>query len=319
VTRHATQPGRHGPGDGVQIGVISGHVLKRLRGRLVVTQSQLAELLSVDINTIQGWESGRRPLSALRSFELIHIRQRLIQLGVPATAAALLPLGVEADTVLSGMAHGGKPSFPLTLHPLSSVIYRRDITNMITWPLGGTTPATLRDLPLPQNRGPVLSRPTLDPLLQAKIFDQLLEAVDQATAVGATLLRRQAAYFLGFDQRTASTDWLQREHQRALQRSGADTGGSGAVFARSASVALAQKGDQDPVRRYVAGPLSDETNSLVGLTYWAYWLGEINEVYSSDEEMIKRSATTWSGETVMSHLIDHLHASQHADINIHSL
>jgi DNA-binding transcriptional regulator YiaG len=46
-------------------GRISGYVLKVIRESLGQTQERLAERLGVSAATVQGWESGRRPLMAM--------------------------------------------------------------------------------------------------------------------------------------------------------------------------------------------------------------------------------------------------------------
>jgi DNA-binding transcriptional regulator YiaG len=54
-------------------GIITGFVFKLIRGSLGKTQEQLAELLEVDRNTPQGWETGRRPLPRASAATLIHL------------------------------------------------------------------------------------------------------------------------------------------------------------------------------------------------------------------------------------------------------
>jgi len=49
------------------IGVVSGFVLKLARQSAALTQEKLAEVLTVDVTTVQGWESGRRPLAAMNA------------------------------------------------------------------------------------------------------------------------------------------------------------------------------------------------------------------------------------------------------------
>ncbi|WP_216311703.1 helix-turn-helix domain-containing protein [Streptomyces nanshensis] len=46
-----------------------------------MTQSALAEALEVDVTTVQGWESGRRPLSASSSTQFRSIRRHLPRCG----------------------------------------------------------------------------------------------------------------------------------------------------------------------------------------------------------------------------------------------
>lgn len=51
-------------------GTISGRLLKLVREQLCLTQERLAESLGVDKTTLQGWESGRRPLLAASSVQV---------------------------------------------------------------------------------------------------------------------------------------------------------------------------------------------------------------------------------------------------------
>jgi transcriptional regulator with XRE-family HTH domain len=65
-------------------GVVSGFVLKLVRQSAALTQEKLAEALGVDVTTVQGWESGRRPLSAVSAGEFLRLCGRLARLGAPA-------------------------------------------------------------------------------------------------------------------------------------------------------------------------------------------------------------------------------------------
>ncbi|MGI5450590.1 hypothetical protein ACQEVM_33430 [Streptomyces sp. CA-243310] len=51
----------------LRAGLISGFVLRAARTSIPATQQGLAELLAVDLTTVQGWESGRRPLAHMRA------------------------------------------------------------------------------------------------------------------------------------------------------------------------------------------------------------------------------------------------------------
>jgi DNA-binding transcriptional regulator YiaG len=45
-------------------GIVSGYMLRLCRESAELTQTGMAEVLGVDLATVQGWESGRRPLGA---------------------------------------------------------------------------------------------------------------------------------------------------------------------------------------------------------------------------------------------------------------
>ena len=68
-------------------GRVSGYVFKIVRESTGRTQQQLAADLRVSAATIQGWESGRRPLMAMPAGQFLALRSRLSHLG--ATAALL--------------------------------------------------------------------------------------------------------------------------------------------------------------------------------------------------------------------------------------
>src|SRR4051794_10787881 len=83
------------------VGLVSGFVLKLARESAGLTQDRLAEALAVGVPTIQGWESGRRPLSAVNAGELLALCARLTRLGAPASTARHMFEAIEADQVLS--------------------------------------------------------------------------------------------------------------------------------------------------------------------------------------------------------------------------
>jgi transcriptional regulator with XRE-family HTH domain len=72
-------------------------VLKVIRESIGQTQEQLAERLGVSAATVQGWESGRRPLMAVPTGNLMAIRARLRHLGAAPALLDGLTQGLEAD------------------------------------------------------------------------------------------------------------------------------------------------------------------------------------------------------------------------------
>ncbi|MBB5807972.1 hypothetical protein F4560_007740 [Saccharothrix ecbatanensis] len=120
-------------------------MLKLSRQAAGLTQEKLAELLGVDATTVQGWESGRRPLAAVGAGELVKLSARLSRAGAPASTGRHLNEAIEADLVLStGITAGGSWVDP-DHHPLAAAVHRKTITNLITWPFTGTTPPQLAD------------------------------------------------------------------------------------------------------------------------------------------------------------------------------
>ena len=130
-------------------GRVSGYVLKLLRESLPRTQQELAADLGVQVVTVQGWESGRRPIMRMAAHDLITVQQRLRRLGAAPALLDALGLAVEAD-VFIGQALGDAPekSDPAQ-HLLGSWVITRLFTGLIGWPLSGQAPA---ELPYGQRR-----------------------------------------------------------------------------------------------------------------------------------------------------------------------
>ncbi|WP_344163871.1 helix-turn-helix transcriptional regulator [Kribbella yunnanensis] len=305
---------------GSEIGVVSGFVLKMIRGSVTLTQADLAERLCVDISTVQGWETGKRPLTALRAADLLRLKTRLITLGAAPSVVVTLQDAVEADGILSMAISAGDRPVGADMNPLGAAVHRRSLVNMITWPFTGISPLPLRELSQAPGRGPVAKRPTLAHTDQTRFFDHLLATVGNRDAVCSPVLRRQAMYLLGFDHRPTSTQWLAAEHERAFKVATPTTDLPGGIAARSATLALARRGDSEPLRHFIKTTLSSEQHAAANLAYWAYWLGEINELYADDTYLIAAADDhTWSGSRVATHLLAHLDNPVHSPININSM
>lgn len=82
-------------------GRVSGYVFKLMRESLGRTQQQLAEDLPVSDATIQGWESGRRPLMAMPAGNFLVLRNRLRHLGATSPLLCALTLALETDHLLA--------------------------------------------------------------------------------------------------------------------------------------------------------------------------------------------------------------------------
>lgn len=304
------------PGD---VGVVAAFVLKLLRTATGCRQTDLAEHLRVDVSTVQGWESGRRPLSALSGTSLLRLRNRLIALGAPATAANVLTEAVEADVVLSVVIDAGDRALDAQAHPLGAAVLRRSLLALLTWPFTGVTPAPLRSIGTPLGRGPVPTHPQLSAAMRDRFFDHMLAVAVAARSEHGALLRRQAVYLLGYDRRPSTMAWLTHEYQRIVRGNGALLTPTGFLLARSAALGLARQGDLDPIRRFIGTDLTEPQHATANLVYWAYWLGEIPDAYSSDGDMLQGGETAWTGHRLLTHLLDHLQDPKHADLNAHTL
>ncbi|MCF4119969.1 helix-turn-helix domain-containing protein [Antribacter sp. KLBMP9083] len=301
------------------VGVVAAFVFKLLRSATGCRQTDIAERLRVDVSTIQGWESGRRPLSALSTTNLLRLRNSLIALGAPASAAKVLIDAVEADVILSTVIGAGSLVIDAGAHPLGVAVLRRSLLALVTWPFTGVAPAPLRGLGTPLGRGPAPTYPQLSADMRDRFFDHMLTAADSATSGDAALLRRQAVYLLGYDSRPGTMAWLTTEYQRIVRANGATHTPAGFLLGRSAALGLARHGDLDPIRRFIGTDLTEPQHASANLVYWAYWLGEIPEAYASDGDMLLGGEAVWTGHRLMGHLLNHLDDPKHADLNAHTL
>jgi transcriptional regulator with XRE-family HTH domain len=94
----ATLTGSRGSG---VTGPVSGFVLKLAWQSTGLTQERFAEVIGVDASTVQGWESGRRPLAPISAGDFVRLCGRLSRLGAPASTGRHLREAIEADQVLS--------------------------------------------------------------------------------------------------------------------------------------------------------------------------------------------------------------------------
>lgn len=201
------------------IGVVSGFVFKLARQSTSLTQEKLAEILRVDVSTIQGWESGRRPLAAINAGDFLRLSSRLARLGAPASTGRHLREAIEADQVLSTGITAGATWIDPDTHPLAANVHRRTLTNLITWPITKHIPQHLNEFT--QNatrRGPAATAPALRTGERTRFLDHLMIVAERGVHADEALLRRQAVYLLGFDERPQASEWLRVEWQRAGRR-----------------------------------------------------------------------------------------------------
>jgi len=244
------------------------------------------------------------------------------KLGMPPSLFGLLTEAFEADLVIADAIEAGAHVIDPDCHPLAAAVHRRDLTNLITWPFTGVPPTQFGSLFKERvaRRGPVANRPDLEVADQNRFFDHLLTVIDAYRDDDYALLRRQAIYLLGFDQRDSSAKWLLDEQSRSLKTALRADHIPSWVAVRSSAIALARNGNKDPLQRFVATGLATETQEIANLNYWAYWLGEIPEAQADDGFMVNADPNRWPGTRVAEHLLSRLHAgSDHADLNIHTL
>lgn len=312
---------RGGQGPRPCLGAVSGFLLKLIRESAELTQVQLAEKLDVDVASVQGWESGRRPLSSLRAADLVRLRSQLLRCGAQPTLLAMLGDAIQADLIIADTVQAGSQLIEANKHPLGATVHQCKLTNLITWPFTGIVPAPLRELVTARaRRGPVPDRPTLTEDERTRFFNHLLVTADANPQEYATLPRRQAIYLLGFDSRASTAEWLRTEQLRALRDAGHTDHVPSWVIVRSSAVALAYAGDRDPLRGFLQHALATDQMERANLNYWAYWVGEIDSIQVDDGFMVRVDPREWSGARLLGHLLERLHpGSGEAELDIHTV
>ena len=321
-TRTRTRTGGQGS---AATGVVSGFVLKLARHRAGLTQEQFADAVTVDVSTVQGWESGRRPLAAVNTGQFLGLSRRLSRLGAPASTGRHLREAVEADQVLStGITAGGSWVDP-DGHPLAAGVHRRTLTNLITWPINGQAPQHLRVFTpaggrVVRRRGPTPTGPVLSAEERTRFLDHLLTVAARATGPDEALLRRQAVYLLGFDHRPHVLAWLRAEWTRAARRPPGPGDVTALLEARSAGVALAATGDPDRLHEFVAHTCTDQQAETANLAYWAHWVGELAGEHADDAFMLDPDTRSWAGSRLLEHLTARLDPTgTQLPLNLHTL
>jgi hypothetical protein len=298
------RPSQGSPG---RRGIVSGYVGKLIRESVGLTQLQFSAAVGVDVSTIQGWESGRRPLTAVSAGELSWLRLNLIRRGAHPRLFTILNDAIEADGVIDYSVTHAEDIGDARYNPLAVTVHQRHLTNLITWPLTGDTPSQLLDLGQSRGRrrGPVPSAPVLTAEEKGRLFAHLFRAADAPRVDDHRLLRRQAIYLLAFDRSAATKQWLTDEHHRALREARQGNDVLSWVSVRSAAIALAQAGDEDALSTFVVQGLANHDQEIANLNYWAYWLGETRDIYTDDGFMRQRGAP-WDGSQLLDHLIGRL-------------
>jgi transcriptional regulator with XRE-family HTH domain len=307
-------------------GLITGYLLKLIRESAGLTQETLAEHLGVDTNTIQGWESGRRSLTGTRVATLVQLRHRLRQLGADSRLLSALDDAAEADYVLSyALATEPGESQP-AVHPLACWVPKRSFAYMLAWPFTGQRPIALDHQGLRSRRGPVAQGPALTLEERMRFFQHLRLTAERSYAdreldeTSGILLRRNVYYSLSWNPGSETTAWLRELEQReARVPRRFDTWSPSWTAARSLVVARARQGDKEPLRYFIRTALSSDACQAANLNYWAYWIGETADTYSSDEFMAG-DLGPWPGMALLRRFADNLVAAEPlVDLYVHSL
>jgi hypothetical protein len=288
------------------------------------TQEQLAEGLGVSAATIQGWESGRRRLTAMSAGNFMALQAQLRRLGTARGLLDALTQGLEADLFIGeALATPHNQADPAG-HLLGTWVITRPFTEMTAWPIGGKAPQALEHKTRRGSRhGPVPSGPAFGADGCQHIITHLqavAERADRRTAHGL-LLARQAYYLIGFDASPNTIAWLAQMY-RADRRIVRPARGWSPDWplARSTASALTRRGDPEPMRRFIADQLYDEAGERANMNYWAFWAGDFAEQQTSDAFIDSTPPSAWHGNRLMRHLLDRLYGNiGFLELNIHTL
>jgi transcriptional regulator with XRE-family HTH domain len=116
-----------GQGSSHCLDIVSGYTLKMIRESVGLTQTELARDHEVDVATVQGWESGRRPLTALRVRDLARLRARLSRLSASPRAIRVLDDAIDADLIISDAVEAGHSLVPENEHLLGATAHQRTL------------------------------------------------------------------------------------------------------------------------------------------------------------------------------------------------
>ncbi|MFI8515067.1 helix-turn-helix domain-containing protein [Streptomyces sp. NPDC085460] len=298
---------------------MTGFVLRLARESIPRTQAAMADELGVDLGTVQGWESGRRPLAHMKAGALLRLRQRLGFLGADTGVLALLDPAMDADQIIKAALEPAGDGGP---HPLATWVHTRETAHMVAWSVTGVAPPALRARVPLSGRGPAASAPLLGATDRRRLFDHLREVADAARKPGGGgLLHRQALYLASYDRGPEATSWT-AHHLHARRDVLARRGWSETwAEARSTATALARLGDPQPLLDFIERSLAgDDTAEAANLNYWAYWLGGVRLPQADDGFMRERGPASWDPVTLLRGLTHGMHdAPGYVDLYVHTL
>ncbi|GGW85251.1 helix-turn-helix domain-containing protein [Streptomyces galilaeus] len=313
---YETLTGGTGMPSGAPSGLISGYVFRVIREQQGYTREAVAEHLKVSADTVAGWETGRRPLTAVPVGQTLAHRHRLMQIGAKPALMQVLDHALQADVLLASVLDEGTL---IEESPLGAMVMQRELAEVLVWPLNGVPPRPIRALPRPPRprRGPAPSGPQLTVEERRTFFHRMRDTAEQARGQGKFLLRRQALYLSGYDRDGDTADWLTRQ-QRTERPADWLTRW---LTERSVAVVAARRGDRDRMAYFIDTALhDDDAGEAANLSYWAYWIAEMTTLELSDDFMADRSPGSWPGDRLLAHLADGITPDHgYVELNLHSV
>jgi hypothetical protein len=305
----------HGPEPPSREALITGYVLRLARESVPggCSRERLAEAMSVVPDTVAGWETGRRPLTAVRAGQFVRLRSVLARRGTAPRLVRLLGIAMEADQVLDHARAAAAEYEPGDFHPLGAHVHRREVIELVAWPLSGRTPAGLSAPAV--RRGPVATMPEITLAARDIVFEHL-RRVAEASGEEGSLLRRQALYLQSYDRRGDAAAWMADQYKRVRQRRAGWT--VSWPVTRTLAASLVRYGDPAALIDFAEYGLADEPGQVANLNYWAYWVGEVPTV-ERDDSFMPAQLGPWRGDRVMRHLASRLDAEDGvADLGMHT-
>jgi hypothetical protein len=317
AAKHArTLTASHGRELPAREALITGYVLRLARESVPdgCSRERLADAMAVAPDTVAGWETGRRPLTAVRAGQFTRLRSVLACTGTQPALVRMLGVALDADHVLDHARTTASHYEPGDFHPLGAHVHRREVIELIAWPLSGRAPAWL---PAPAaRRGPVAVTPEVSSAERGIVFDHL-RRVSEASAANGSLLRRQALYLQSYDRRPDAAAWMADQHRNTRQRRAGWT--AEWPVTRTLAATLVRYGNPAPLVDFSDYGLADELGQIANLNYWAYWVGEVPTIERDDSFMPTRLGR-WRGDLVFRHLASRLDAENGvADLGILTL
>lgn len=300
--------------------LIVGYVLRLARESIPggCSQERLAELVGVSADSEAGYESGRRPLASVRASQFVLLKSTLIRMGAASDLVRLLDVAMEADQLLDHARSTSTAFERGTFHPLGAYVHRREVIELVAWPLSGRTPAALTGLArTTRRRGPTPAGPELTATEQQQVFDHLRRIAEVSHGTDHGLLRRQALYLQSYDQRPDAGAWMADQYRRLPRQ---HSGWSAQwPAARTLAASLVRYGDPNMLIDFADYGLADEPGHIANLNYWAYWVGESSTI-ERDDSFMPLQIGPWRGDKILRHLATRLDAEEGvADLGIHTL